>query len=372
MLLKPTEGRGDAGKKVFHDRLRRFNQGEWLELLNEARESAPKPLAKELDAEAAAEKRREQAETRVRWREVRRARVLLTSSGLAPGDAKTLEELTDPNLRPTTLSEEVPPHLLAFEPEVEVKLDKHVVLQALRAAGKGSTQDLAGTRYEHLRVCLEDDEVWSLLVQLLEAFARAEVPEEVASALRLGRLTALKKANGKVRGIVAGSVLRRLVCKALAKQFADDFLEATAPFQYALQTKAGTEALAHALQFLTDFDPETVVLSLDGVGAFDHVKRAAFFKKLESLENLRPLLPVVGLLYGSESRFLWTDAAGQTHVVRQAEGGEQGDPLMPALFALAQHDALVEAASQLNPNERVFSFLDDLYVTTSKQRARVV
>ena len=167
-------------------------------------------------------------------------------------------------------------------------------------------------------------------------------------------------------------MLRRLVCKALARQFADDFLEATAPFQYALQTKAGTEALAHALQFLTDFDPETVVLSLDGVGAFDHVKRAAFFKKLESLENLRPLLPVVGLLYGSESRFLWTDAAGQTNVVRQAEGGERGDPLMPALLALAQHDALVEAASKLNPNERVFSFLEDLYVTTSKQRARVV
>ena len=294
--------------------------------------------------------------------------MLLTSLGLAPGTPETHAELQAQ--RPTEVREEVPPHLLNFQPAVKVKLDKRVVLEALRSAGKGSAQDLAGTRYEHLRVLLDDDELWELLVQFLQAFARAEVPESVAAALRLGRLTALKKENGKTRGIVAGSVFRRLSCKVLAKQFSDDFLEATAPYQFALQTKAGTEALAHALHFLTDFDEETVVLSLDGVGAFDHVRRAAFFKKLESLENLQPLLPLVSLLYGSESRFLWTDAKGNTHTVRQAEGGEQGDPLMPALFALAQHDALEEASAALQPGERLFSFLDDLYVTTTKERAR--
>ena len=112
------------------------------------------------------------------------------------------------------------------------------------------------------------------------------------------------------------------------------------------------------------------MLSLDGVGAFDHVKRAAFFKKLHSNERLQPLLPLVSMLYGSESRFLWTDADGNTHTIRQAEGGEQGDPLMPALYALAQHDALVEADGELLANERLFSFLDDLYVTTTKARAR--
>jgi len=43
---------------------------------------------------------------------------------------------------------------------------------------------------------------------------------------------------------------------------------------------------------------------------------------------------------------------------------------MPALFALAQHDALVEADTKLEPGERLFSFLDDLYLTTTKPRAR--
>ena len=369
MLLQPTLEHGKSGKGVFHDRMRRFNQGEWLGLLKEAADNEPARASRELDAETAAEKRREQAEVKVRLREVRRARLLLTSNGLAPGSSETLTELTDEALRPRELSEVIPDNLLGFVPDVKVKLDKHIVLEALRSAGRGSAQDLAGTRYEHLRVVLDDEEVWDLLVQFLEAFARAEVPADVAAALRLGRLTALKKDNGRVRGIVAGSVHRRLACKALAKQFSEEFLAATAPYQFALQTRAGTEALAHALRFLTDSDPDVVVLSLDGVGAFDHVKRAAFFKKLHSVESLQPLLSVVQMLYGQESRFLWTDDAGETHIIRQAEGGEQGDPLMPALFALAQHDALVAADGELLPDEHVFSFLDDLYVTTSKARA---
>ena len=75
------------------------------------------------------------------------------------------------------------------------------------------------------------------------------------------------------------------------------------------------------------------------------------------------------MLYGSQSRFLWTDDEGVVHTILQGEGGEQGCPLMPALYALAQHDALVEADGNLLPNERILSFLDDLYVVTSRARA---
>lgn len=67
---------------------------------------------------------------------------------------------------------------------------------------------------------------------------------------------------------------------------------------------------------------------------------------------------------------LWTDDDGQTHEVVQGEGGEQGDPLMPALFALGMHDGLREAKARLLPNEHVFAYLDDVYVVTSRARAR--
>ena len=43
---------------------------------------------------------------------------------------------------------------------------------------------------------------------------------------------------------------------------------------------------------------------------------------------------------------------------------------MPALFALAQHDALAAADEALLPSEIVLSFLDDLYIVTSRARAR--
>ena len=44
---------------------------------------------------------------------------------------------------------------------------------------------------------------------------------------------------------------------------------------------------------------------------------------------------------------------------RQAEGGEQGDPLVPALFALAMHQALVALQTELRPEERSLAFLND-------------
>ena len=123
-------------------------------------------------------------------------------------------------------------------------------------------------------------------------------------ALRLGRMTALQKEHGKVRSIVAGSVLRRLVCGAVASQHSGAFLERTSAFQYALQTKAGTDTLALALRFITDPDPNAGIVSLDGVGTFDHAKRTAFFSKLLACEEFRCLLPPVSDRYGTQSRFL--------------------------------------------------------------------
>ena len=368
MLLAPTRELGEAGKQIFHERMRKFLRGEWAELLAEA--AANNALPKPTHGENVGDKRAQQAEAKVRMREVSRARRHLCSTGLAPGSAATLAELTSPTLRPPSLTEEIPADILSHSPSAPLKLDPNRLLDALRSAGRGSAQDLSGTRYEHYRVLLEDDDLWSLFAKFMQAFARGEVPPEVAQALRLGRMTALKKESGKVRGIVAGSIVRRLACRTVAHQCGDRFLAATAPFQYALQTRAGTEALAHTLRLFTELDEQLVVVSLDGIGAFDHVKRAAFMRKLHSRSELHEIIPLVSMLYGSVSRFVWYDDDGLEHIIEQGEGGEQGCPLMPALYALAQHDALAEAAAALEPGERIFSFLDDLYLVTSQERAR--
>ena len=88
-----------------------------------------------------------------------------------------------------------------------------------------------------------------------------------------------------------------------------------------------------------------------------------------------PALAPVSLswqFYTAPSRFVWHDAAGRPRAIDQAEGGEQGEPLMPALYALGQHPALVELQRHLRPGELVFAYLDDIYVIVPSARARVV
>ena len=44
---------------------------------------------------------------------------------------------------------------------------------------------------------------------------------------------------------------------------------------------------------LTDENPMTTVLSIDGIGAHDHVHRSAMLKKVHSVPALRGMLPFV-------------------------------------------------------------------------------
>ena len=63
------------------------------------------------------------------------------------------------------------------------------------------------------------------------------------------------------------------------------------PYQFGLSTRAGTEALYKLLQVATECNPRTTVLSVDAVGAFDHVSRQAMLDGLRSRPQLAPLLP---------------------------------------------------------------------------------
>ena len=85
---------------------------------------------------------------------------------------------------------------------------------------------------------------------------------------------------------------------------------------------------------------------------------------LRSRPALVPLLPFARQWHCNDD--------GGEHDVVQAEGGEQGDPLlMPALYSLAQHAALSEAAAGLREGEAIFAFLDDTYVVSGPGRRAV-
>ena len=151
--------------------------------------------------------------------------------------------------------------------------------------------------------------------------------------------------------------------------------EATRPHQFALSTRAGAEALAHSLQLETDTDPCCTVLSVDGIVAFDFVSRRAMLSELQHTPEACAMLPFVRLFYGAPSSFVWTDDEGVTHLVSQAEGGEQGDPLMPALFALGLAPALRSFQAELLPESACGLFSTTFmlpHVTTSPARTASV
>ena len=97
------------------------------------------------------------------------------------------------------------------------------------------------------------------------------------------RLTALNKLDGGVRGIATGCSLRRLVARTLAKQFGSAFEAECAPFQYALSTRAGTVCVGQMLRAATDDDPSATILSVDGIGGYDHILRSAMLERLATM-----------------------------------------------------------------------------------------
>jgi hypothetical protein len=272
--------------------------------------------------------------------------------------------------RPAEARTPLPQDVLDFQPPAPLLLDNKLFLECLRTAPRGSEPGPGGCTYEMLRTLLDDEDALEELFDAAQCLARGDVPPPVAEALVAARLTALQKPDGGVRGIATGTTLRRLVARTLARQYVGEVESACAPFQFALSTRAGTDCVAHMVRAITEERPTATLLSIDGIGAFDYVSRAAMLGKLRTLPGARAMLPFLRLSYAQPSHYVWLDREQLQHDVVQGEGGEQGDPLMPMLFALGIHDALQQVASQLLDGESLFAFLDDVYVVAEPARIR--
>ena len=302
------------------------------------------------------EQRAARALALVQMGELSAGRQALEGAELAPGTQQTLESLRDPNRRPPRTVDALPVRIMEHEPAERFQLDEHKFATNLRKSRRGAAAGPSGMTTDHLRPVLDNPRDSHLFFQLGEQLAQGHPPQRVNDTIRLGRMTALQKPNGGVRGIVAGDIVRRLVVRTMAQQLSPAVESATAPHQYAMSTRAGTECLAHALQVLTELDPEATVVSIDGVGAYDSISRKAMLEALFEVPGGSADLPFVRLFYGQPSRYLWGDQFGVVHNVDQGEGGEQGDAMMPLLFALGQHAALEAVQRRLFEGERLHSW----------------
>ena len=94
---------------------------------------------------------------------------------------------------------------------------------------------------------------------------------------------------------------------------------------------------------------------------------------LQGLCDVSPsAVPFVRQFYGSPSRYVWEDDSGEVHDIDQGEGGVQGDPVMPMLFSLGQHNALRAVQARLQEGELIFAYLDDVYIVCSPERVSAI
>ena len=115
----------------------------------------------------------------------------------------------------------------------------------------------------------------------------------------MGRLTALSKSDGGVRGIVAVDIVRRLVAQTISQQLFP-------PLSVQPAHRAGCECVAHILQGLTE---------IDGVVAFDLISRRAMLQGLRGVDDA--VLPFARLFYGQQSQYFWENDSGEVHIVLQ-------------------------------------------------------
>ena len=143
---------------------------------------------------------------------------------------------------------------------------------------------------------------------------------------------------------------------------------ATAPFQHALSTRSGCECVAHALQAVTELDPEATTTTIDGISACDSFSKRAMLLGLDRVAG-RQALPFVRLFHSEPSAHLWEDDAGTVHTIRQGEGSEQGDdPFMPLSFSLRHRASLEALQRRMRPTERLMAYLDDIYFVSKPER----
>ena len=361
MLLQPVGRGGEAGQRILRQRIVMFDQGQWQSLLNNARQPR-RDSRRDLSAAERDAARVRSAMRSIEQGELSHAARTLRSSGLAPGNVETLRELQDPVLRPQVREEPIPPQVLNHVPREVLQLDPAVLATVLQESRRGLSPGQGGTRFEHLKLCLEDEAAMDLLLSACQQIASAGIPAEIVLAMRMSSMTALQKDNGRVRGIAAGDVYRRLVAKTLARMKQETFRRRVAPANFGLAARAGTDSLGHFVRLFTDSSPHATVLAIDGVGAFDHVRRSRMFIELAGDPELAPLLPFLRLWYEDCSTFIWDDDNGVSHTITQADGGEQGDALMPAMFCMAMRPALEDIQRQLHPDDLVVAYLDDVYL----------
>ena len=193
--------------------------------------------------------------------------------------------------------------------KIDADILKHVLCSKI--FGKESDQFAEEIAIATRRLCIED------------------VPHDYVNLLLDNRMIPLIKDETGTRPIGVGEVLRRIMCKSVARVLRNDIQIAGGVLQTCTGVEAGIEAAVHAMNSLFEKEECEAVLLVDAENAFNRLNRKT------ALENVKhkcpPLFRFLNNTYKEPARL----HLGNGQFILSQEGVTQGDPLAMALYAIA-------------------------------------
>ena len=396
-------GRKTAPLKAVQFRCKQLLEGQWEKLFSSAvkalapkKPAAPKPPAahrplphaddssNRIHASTAAKVRK--AQDSARLGALSKARSILAGAGVSTS-ANALEEMREkhPEAPLPILPAENPDPCLS-EDEV-AKLTRVMSRESLctlaeRAPPNGAPDQYGWQARETLAPLLANAEIGQLLVDLiLVPLSQGYVPPMYSHIYAGGRLIAMSKfPKDGSRPLAIGDCFRRLVDRALSTlsfpslrdwfektytntiQFANGTSQGAEKYHAALLLALGGEAAPLVAQEDLDDDP-IVVITLDGINAFNAVKRQLLVDILtENLsqdygtltqENCPALpscvhihFPALRAFYGEKGRLGFNNKDGTFSVVDSLNGVQQGCVNSGKFFNIATLPLVGEAMRQ--------------------------
>ena len=134
----------------------------------------------------------------------------------------------------------------------------------------------------------------------------AQVVRNVAFGKKCLMLTPLRKVDYDgtfkgVRGICTGHLIRRVVARTLAQKHRKEIEEATALEQLAMGSRSGVDLATLTARAALELDHDLVPISINAIGAYDHISRKSMFDALNELPQAREMMPFLRMFYGQKS-----------------------------------------------------------------------
>ncbi|GJR95485.1 putative reverse transcriptase domain-containing protein [Tanacetum coccineum] len=188
---------------------------------------------------------------------------VLSSSGVAPYNDATLQELKTKH--PFMSAPSLPDSHIDHHPLIA---SQDVVLDRIKSFPRGTSCGRDGLRAQHLMDCLSgaalaiSDELVSSITQVVNLFLEGKCPTMLGEYIASAPLTLLVKPGGGIRPIAVGTIWRRLVSKVSATMIGHSLDGYLVGLQFGVGVPGGGEAILHAVNHLVEDRGDDVGLSM--------------------------------------------------------------------------------------------------------------